>query len=294
MTPRNLLRHVMVLTALVGALTATLSASAQSNPRGVRGAAPAVVRPRRHHRRHGKPELLEEQAAQAAAQTATAATTNAPAARATPAAAPERPREATADPRSAARGTPLPVRASRPLALAPTAPSGDGWKVVFGFATVAAGLFYWKRRGATADPSSGPELRIVRRTPLHDRGELLVIDVAGQRMLLGVTSGSVQHLASLEEGEEAASLAHTPAAAPVKTVTPSAPVPHTHAITPARATDETAARFESMLIAARAASARDRENSTRTRHRPTLPREAPPDDDVEEQVRGLVSLGVPR
>lgn len=291
MSPRIRLLRVIGLTALVGALTAPAAVDAQSIARGDRGAAAPVAPRTRHHRRHGLNDKLAQMAAEAA-QPAAPAAAPAPAASAATQRAPERPRETAAAPGSAAHGTPLPVRQNRPLALAPVSTTGDGWKVVFGFATVAAGLYYWKRRHTATDPSTGPELRIVRRTPLNDRGELLVIDVAGQRMLLGVTSGSVQHLASLEEGEEAAAIATAPATVPVKPTVPSTPVPHSHAITPARNTDETTARFESMLIAARAASAR--ENNARARHRPTLPREAPPDDDVEEQVRGLISLGVPR
>lgn len=290
MNPQTRILAVIGLTSLVGALTAPRTANAQSIALETPAGHSSSSSHSRHHRRR-LDDKVAQMAAQAAHPAAPAAAPTAPAAAATPPRAPERPREATPDPRAAAHGTPLPVRQSRPLSLAPVSATGDGWKVVFGFATIAAGLYYWKRRNAAVDPSSGPELRIVRRTPLNDRGELLVIDVAGQRMLLGVTSGSVQHLASLEEGEEPA-IATAAAPAPMKPAVPSTPVPASHAITPARSADETTARFESMLIAARAASAR--ENNARARHRPTLPREAPPDDDVEEQVRGLISLGVPR
>lgn len=295
MNRRVRLANVIALTAFVGAMTAPFGALAQSIDEQLVSTTPEE--PEHHHHHHHHHHSSSSSSATAPAQPTDPATlTPAPAPTAsaqTPAhetaahetAAHETPAHETpahetaaADARPPATdaprpraGTPIPVRPNRPLSLATASPRNDSWKLLVGFAGFAVALFYWKRRAPSADASDGPELRIVRRTTLHDRGELLVVDVAGQRMLLGVTAASVQHLATLDGVEEPAA-----SAAPA----------------PARTRDETAARFESMLVAARAANARD---TIRTTHRQTLPLSgAPRDDEVEEQVRGLVSLGVSR
>ena len=180
------------------------------------------------------------------------------------------------------------MRPNRALNLAPASSGREDWKLIVGVGGLAVGIFIWKRRSDAASSSSGPELKIVRRAPLQHHGELLVVEVGGQRMLLGATSNSVQHLATLEGADESAvehAISSVPAVAlatPPSTVAPPEP-----------ARDESAARFEAMLAAARSVPERD---TLRTPpRRPTLPREAPPsEDEVEEQVRGLVSLGVPR
>jgi flagellar biogenesis protein FliO len=169
----------------------------------------------------------------------------------------------------------------------------DSWKFLAGFAGLAAALWYWKRRAPSASASPATELQVVRRAALGNRGEVVVIDVAGQRMLLGVTPTSVQMLTMLDE--------------------PTAP----------RATetvaDDAGMSFEARLTAAHAlASARD--DARRSRH--TMPgvapdrdydREPPRDYDrepprratsrfdtharkgaIEEQARGLLALGAQR
>ncbi len=185
-------------------------------------------------------------------------------------------------------GTPLGVRQPRSLTLAPASSSGGDWKLLIGVGGLAVGVFIWKRRAdAASGSSSGPELKIVRRTPLQHHGELLVVEVGGQRMLLGATSTSVQHLATLEGAEESATEPATSPApvieAPTASLAPAVSAPR----------DEATVRFEAMLAAAR--SAADRDTMRTPPRRPTLPREAPPvEEEVEEQVRGLISLGVPR
>ena len=92
------------------------------------------------------------------------------------------------------------MRPSRPLSLARVSHGPvDSWKFLAGFAGLAAALWYWKRRAPSASASPAPELQVVRRAALGNRGEVVVIDVAGQRILLGVTPTSVQMLTMLDE-----------------------------------------------------------------------------------------------
>ena len=101
--------------------------------------------------------------------------------------------------------TPLPVRTSRPLALvAEHGYQGGGWKILLGFAGLGIALMLWKRRAPITAVTTGCEIQVVTRTSIGGRGELLVVDVGGQRMLLGVTSGSVQYLSAIDTPEIAA------------------------------------------------------------------------------------------
>jgi flagellar protein FliO/FliZ len=99
--------------------------------------------------------------------------------------------------------TPLALRSSKPLELAPEPThSGLGWKVVAVLAILGGGAFYLRKRIGPKRIDDG-QLTIVRRTAIGIRSELLVVNVEGQRMLLGVTPHSIQSLAVLD-GEEAA------------------------------------------------------------------------------------------
>ncbi len=225
---------------------------------------------------------------------------------AAPPEAPAAPAEAAPEPAAAESPaqepprTPLPVRPSRPLSLARVSHGPvDSWKFLAGFAGLAAALWYWKRRDPSASASPAPELQVVRRAALGNRGEVVVIDVAGQRILLGVTPTSVQMLTMLDEP-----------AAPRATET---------------VADDAGMSFEARLTAAHAlASARD--DARRSRH--TMPGVAPDRDydreressrdydrdydrdpprraptrfdtharkgAIEEQARGLLALGAQR
>ncbi|MFO0592293.1 MAG: flagellar biosynthetic protein FliO [Polyangiaceae bacterium] len=145
-----------------------------------------------------------------------------------PAAAPEppdpvmnalagQPQEAPADPAIAA-GPPAPPAAQPPAAplqqpaqgtplnLRPApAPFGAGQtpgSLMPQLALVAligaAGLWMWKRRASQrTEPNRAP--RILARTPVGVRSELLVVEVDGQQMLIGVTPQTIQRIAVLSQ-----------------------------------------------------------------------------------------------
>lgn len=185
-------------------------------------------------------------------------------------------------PAPAPTATPLPVRQTRPLVMAADHHyPGSGWKVLLGFAGLGLALFLWKRRAPASTLGLGCEIQVVTRTSIGGKCELLVVDVAGQRMLLGATSGSVQYLAAIDGNEPS----------------------------PSGDADKTAG-FESMFAAARSrtrekgAEARPRETASerpRETARPTLNTQAlRPEAQArrssapEGQVAGLLALGAYR
>ncbi len=99
--------------------------------------------------------------------------------------------------------TPLALRPSKALELSrePQQP-GMGWKVVAVVAILGGAAFYVRKR-ALPKRADDRGLTIVRRAPIGLRSELLVVNVEGQRLLIGVTPHSIRNLAVLE-GEDAA------------------------------------------------------------------------------------------
>ena len=63
-----------------------------------------------------------------------------------------------------------------------------------------------KTRRPQANPASH-DLTIVSRTSIGVRSELLIVNVDGQRLLIGVTAGSIQRLATLPDPLDAVTLA---------------------------------------------------------------------------------------
>jgi flagellar protein FliO/FliZ len=99
--------------------------------------------------------------------------------------------------------TPLALRSPKPLELAQEpSSSGLGWKVVAVMAILGGAAFYLRKRVGPRRVDDG-QLTIVRRAAVGMRSELLVVNVEGQRLLLGVTPHSIQSLAVLD-GDEAA------------------------------------------------------------------------------------------
>ncbi len=98
---------------------------------------------------------------------------------------------------AAPAATPLNLVPSKPLELAEPAPTSNlGWKLGAMGLLAAAGFWaYTKKKGATpAKLESIPEMRILRRTSVGVRSELLLVDLEGQRILLGVTPSNIQSL----------------------------------------------------------------------------------------------------
>ncbi len=91
--------------------------------------------------------------------------------------------------------TPLQTRPGKPLSLDP-APAHFSvlWKLLAMVLVTAGGLFVWKRRTGASAASPSVQMNIVRRVPVGVRSELLVIELEGQRMLLGVTPHGIQNL----------------------------------------------------------------------------------------------------
>jgi flagellar biogenesis protein FliO len=96
---------------------------------------------------------------------------------------------------SVAPPTSLGLRPTKSLDLAQESPSsGFGWKlgavILFG----AVGVWVWRKKAPTASVVDVPSLRILKRSSIGVRSELLVIEMDGQRLLLGVTPSSIQNL----------------------------------------------------------------------------------------------------
>ena len=106
---------------------------------------------------------------------------------------------AVATPPAAPASTPLSLIPSRPLSLASDAPSSNlGWKLGAMGILAAAGFWAYskKKNGAAGRVASTPvpQMRILRRTSVGVRSELLLVDLEGQRILLGVTPSNIQSL----------------------------------------------------------------------------------------------------
>ncbi len=167
--------------------------------------------------------------------------------------------------------TPLNLRGEGTAAAPGSAPSsGTPWAIplVLLAGLAAGGVFLAKRRpdllnalrSQAGIPATGwnGSLTVLRRTGLGMRNELVVVELNGQVMLLGVTPGSIQSLAVLPEEE----LTHEESA-PAK-----------------EENNGLGERFAAILDAARTQPRK----ADRAEKRPTE------DLGVEEQARGLLGL----
>ncbi len=101
--------------------------------------------------------------------------------------------------------TPLPTRPTKALDLSSSSDtSGLGWKLAACVLVGAAGFFVWRRSRSAVAPVDVPSLTVLSRTNLGVRSELVLIDLDGQRLLLGVTPSAIQNLyiAPLDELRE--------------------------------------------------------------------------------------------
>jgi flagellar biogenesis protein FliO len=96
--------------------------------------------------------------------------------------------------------TPLGVRPSKPLTLAPeSTSSGIGWKLAFAAAAVGLGVWGMRKRNAQKRNAPKHAIDIVSRKALGVRSELLVVTIDDQTFLLGVTPTSIGMLTTLTD-----------------------------------------------------------------------------------------------
>ena len=129
-----------------------------------------------------------------------------------------------AAPIPAATGTPLHLRSSG-LSSSESSGGGSLWKLGAFAAIIAAAAWYMrKKRGALAK-AAGPTraIQVISRASVGVRTELVMVEVDGMTLLLGVTPASVSRLAILGAGEIAT--AKEEATAPEEDAEPIAAIP---------------------------------------------------------------------
>lgn len=107
-----------------------------------------------------------------------------------------------AAPAPASTGTPLKLRSSS-ITGGESSGGGSLWKLG-AFAAVIAGAAYWMRRKRGAlGKAAGPArtIQVLSRASVGVRTELVMVEVDGVTLLLGVTPASVSRLAILSAGE---------------------------------------------------------------------------------------------
>jgi flagellar biogenesis protein FliO len=104
---------------------------------------------------------------------------------------------------TAPTATPLQLRETHPLELAQDPASNyAAWKLVGALAAMAAGAFAFKKYNEKNRPAETiRSLKVLKKLSIGVRTELIVVDVDGQRLLLGVTPSSIVTLASLPDPE---------------------------------------------------------------------------------------------
>lgn len=103
-------------------------------------------------------------------------------------------------PAPAAPERPLSLRKSpdQPLAMS-SAPPSDGLWFKLGLCCLIVGGAVWllRKRGLLAPPAKAQAMTILGRTSIGVRSELLLVEVEGQKLVLGVTPSTVSRLAVL-------------------------------------------------------------------------------------------------
>lgn len=90
-------------------------------------------------------------------------------------------------------------RQEQPLELRQES-GGLGWGAklgLVGLAFVGAYLMYRRKTGGAAGQTMGPIARVVGRTPIGPRSSVVIVEVDGQRILLGVTPSTITTLTVL-------------------------------------------------------------------------------------------------
>jgi flagellar biogenesis protein FliO len=168
--------------------------------------------------------------------------------------------------------TSLPLVAPKPIALAPTeSHTNRGWILIAAVAAGGVGAWSWKRRQTVAKVTDNARLRVVSRTGIGGRNELVIVDAGGQRLLLGVSASGITTLATLDEAEEREPI--------------SAPAPPT---SEPRQAATLRARLDAMIESAGDAPAPALRRET---VHPTKRPSTASDFAIEGQARGLLALG---
>ena len=102
-----------------------------------------------------------------------------------------------------APATDLMLRPSKPLTLSEEPEtSGWWWKLIVCGIIIFAAVWLFRRRTMLQQVKQSHSLRILSRTAVGVRSELLIVDVDGQKLVLGVTPHSIQRVAVLPDGSE--------------------------------------------------------------------------------------------
>lgn len=107
-------------------------------------------------------------------------------------------------PAPATSSTPLQTRPSKRLELAPQNEGTPvGYKLLAGVVVLAGAVVYAKKKkgGVTKDKARKSAIDLLARHSVGVRSELLVVDVEGTRLLVGMTPGSMSTLAVLQTPE---------------------------------------------------------------------------------------------
>jgi flagellar protein FliO/FliZ len=97
-------------------------------------------------------------------------------------------------------GTRLKLRPNTAIEL-DEQPTTDGWwyKLLACAFIVTGAMWLYRRRMTLKPPTDRHTMKILGRTPVGVRSELLIVNIDGQKLLLGVTPGSIQRLATLPD-----------------------------------------------------------------------------------------------
>ena len=104
----------------------------------------------------------------------------------------------------APKQTDLTLRPSKPIELAQEQPSsGWWWKLIACAIIICGAVFMWRRRALLQVVKQTHAMKILTRTAVGVRSELLIVNVDGQKLLLGVTPSTISRLAVLPDDDAA-------------------------------------------------------------------------------------------
>lgn len=189
-------------------------------------------------------------------------------------------------------GTLLKLRPSTPIELEEQPSTGGWWYKLLACAFIVTGaMWLYRRRMKLKPPTDRHTMKILGRTPVGVRSELLIVNIDGQKLLLGVTPGSIQRLATLADpmdemvlaaAEPEDNLGDRDAAVPSDAFDPQ-PERLTRKSMPAEATPAAEPGFEYFIGKAQQqlATRRDAEDKTRRRRAAA--------DDQDRSLKDLLS-----